>query len=267
MPVGSFSSARHAINVLARVRALWRLKVLITLIVWFTFCVPYFLIGNYAFMPVRVLRLTWLDRAFGFHLGAWVWIYQSEYLLVNFIPWLSTSRNELRRYIRGFALLSLISFAVFLVFPILGPKPPVTDARGMYWLLQQYDVPFNSLPSLHAGMVVFTLGFGNRILRGHLSRAASLLFASWGALILIATVVTKEHYVIDTVAGGLLGFAIHRWTWNRTCGFEKDSSQDRADVPGGIEVMVGAADGVNLPRQIEQVAEQNSSTVVRAQDS
>ena len=36
----------------------------------------------------------------------------------------------------------------------------------MYWLLQQYDAPYNSLPSLHAGLLVYTLAFGRRVV-GH----------------------------------------------------------------------------------------------------
>ena len=43
----------------------------------------------------------------------------------------------------------------------------------MYWLLMQYDVTLNSLPSLHAGMVVYTVAFGRRILGNVLSHGSS----------------------------------------------------------------------------------------------
>ena len=255
MPAGSFSS---------RLCACWRLKAALAAIVCFTFCVPYFLIGNFPLLPVRELPLTRLDRAIGFHPYAWVWIYQSEYLIVNAIPWLARRRDELIRYVRGFAVLSLVSFIVFLLFPIRAPKPAVNNPTGMYWLLQLYDVPTNSLPSLHAGMVVFTLAFGNRIVGSDVGRWVKLLFILWGGLILYGTLATKEHYVVDIVTGVLLALIVDRWTWSR--GLAEDAEQQRADVPAArVEVMIGAADGKDLARQVEQVGQQNAAAVVRAE--
>ena len=64
----------------------------------------------------------------GFHPYAWVWIYQSEYLIINVIPWFAKREDLLA--VRGFALLSLISFCVFLLFPIrqktAGQQPECT---------------------------------------------------------------------------------------------------------------------------------------------
>ena len=237
-------------------------------IVCFTFCVPYFLIGNFPLLPVRELRLTWLDRAIGFHLGGWVWIYQSEYLIVNGIPWLARERDELLKYVRGFALLAIASFGVFLLFPVRAPKPAVENASGMYWLLQQYDVPYNSLPSLHAGMVVFTLAFGNRIVGREVGTGVRIFMAAWGGLILYATLATKEHYAIDIVSGVALALIIDWWVWrrSRSRGLLKDAPQERADVPcARVEVMVGATNGVDLAGQGEQIGQQNPTAVVRTE--
>jgi hypothetical protein len=255
MPGGSFSS---------RIFACWRLKVALTAIVGFTFCVPYFLIGNFPLLPVRELSLTALDRAIGFHPYPWVWIYQSEYIIVNAIPWLARRRGELIRYVRGFAMLSLISFLVFLLFPIRAPKPAVENATGMYWLLQQYDVPYNSLPSLHAGLVVYTLAFGNRIVGRDVGRGVKLLFVVWAALILFATLATKEHYLVDIVTGVALALLVDRWAGRS---FLQDAAQQRADVPLRGEVMIGVAHGVDLARQVDDVAEQDAAAVVRTQRS
>ena len=255
MPAGSFSS---------RLRACWRLKAALAATVCFTFCVPYFLIGNFPVLPVHELPLTRLDRAIGFHPHGWVWVYQSEYILVNAIPWLARRREELVRYVRGFAAISLVSFVVFLLFPIRGPKPPVENPTGMYWLLLLYDVPTNSLPSLHAGLVVFTLAFANRIIGRDVGRDVKALFALWGGLILYATLATKEHYAVDIVAGVALALAVNRWTWARS--LAQDAQEQRADVPAArVEVVVGPADGVNLAREVEQVRQQDAAAVVRAE--
>ena len=249
-----------------RVRAHGRLKAALAAIIAFTFCVPYFLIGTYPLMPVRELPLTWLDRAVGSHPYEWVWIYQSEYLLVNGIPWLATRREQLARYTRGFALLSIVSFTVFILVPIRAPKPAIENPVGMYWLLQLYDVPYNCLPSLHAGMLVYTLAFGGRVAGDLAPRSLKLLVLAWATLILYSTVATKEHYVVDIGAGVALGLFAHAWTWRGTRGVEEDAAQERPDVPRRrAEVMVAAADGVEVAGQVDGIAQQNAAPVVRPQ--
>jgi hypothetical protein len=255
-----------AARVPARVAAHWRFKAMLAAVVAFTFCVPYFLIGNYPLLPVRKLPLTWLDRAIGSHPQEWVWVYQSEYLLVNALPWLAERRGQLVRYVRGFSVLSLIAFAVFILVPIRAPEPDVANPSGMYWLLKQYDVPLNCLPSLHAALIVYTLAFGNRVAGRAAPRSLKLFVAAWAALILYSTVATKEHYVVDVVAGVLLALA---WVWRRGSrggGVEEDPAQQREDVPRRrAEVMVGAADGVNVAGQAGHVAQQDAAAVVGAE--
>jgi membrane-associated phospholipid phosphatase len=274
MPAGSSNSPAGVASVLALVRrrvpACWRLKALLAVTVAFTFCVPYFLVGNFPVMAVRTLPLTRIDQAIGFHPYQWVWIYQSEYLLVNAIPWLATRRDELLRYTRGFALLALSSFVVFFLFPIASPRPVVTNPTGMYWLLLSYDVPYNALPSLHAGMVVYTLAFGNRVVGHEISRPIKWFFVVWTMLILYATLATKEHYLVDIVAGTLLGLVVDRWAWRRFCpsaggGVDEDAAEQGADVPRGGEVVVGAANGEHIAGQVEQIAQQDAAAVVGAE--
>src|SRR6266480_3376863 len=109
MPVASSSSdlacrvswQGFVSTLLVRIRAQWRFKALLAVAVSMMFCVPYFLIGHHPLMTVHTLPLSWLDRAIGFHPQEWVWIYQSVYLPINVIPWLSEQREHLRRYVTG----------------------------------------------------------------------------------------------------------------------------------------------------------------------
>jgi len=196
-----------------RIRAHWRFKALLALIVSAMFCVPYFLIGHRPLMSVHTLPLSWLDRAIGFHPQEWVWIYQSVYLPINVIPWLSERREHLRRYVIGFAVLSLISFTIFILYPIRGPKPQVTNPTGMHWLLLQYDAPLNSLPSLHAGLLIYTLAYGKRIMGDSIPAGLTSLCILWAGLILYGTLATKEHYAIDIVTGAVLALFVHWMSW------------------------------------------------------
>ena len=282
MPGGSSSSSRRAGagagasaptwraflgRLPARVVAHWELKAALACAIGVPFTAAYLLIGHFPLVPVRHLPLTWLDRAIGFHPYAWVWIYQSVYVPINVIPWLAERRDDLRRYVRGFVMISLVSFAVFLAWPIHAPKPVVENPRGMYWLLLQYDAPYNSLPSLHAGLLAYTLAFGRRVAGNEAPRTLKLICLAWAALILYGTLATKEHYAIDIVAGVALGLVGDWWAWRdaRRGGLAQQAQQQGAHVPRRAEVVVGAGDGVELARQVDHVAQQDPAAIVRAQ--
>lgn len=215
-----------------RVTAHWRLKAFLSVTLGLLFCVPYFLIGNFPLLPVHHLPLTWLDRAIGFYPYRWVLVYQSVYVPVNAIPWLATERASLLRYARGFVLLSLISFAVFILFPIRAPRPVVAHPTGMYGLLLRYDVSLNSLPSLHAGLLIYTLAFGRRVNADGNSRAVRWLIGAWAGLILYGTLATKEHYAADIITGAVLALCVHAWVWRRIAPFRNDPAKDPPQPPG-----------------------------------
>ena len=236
MPGGSSSSCPASAVTLRqwiarlpmRAACCWKLKLLLTLILSVFFCVPYFLIGNFPLFPVHDLPLSWIDRAIGFHPTGWVWIYQSIYILTNIIPWLARSRDDLLRYLRGFVILCSISFVIFFFAPIRAPKPHIAAPSGMYWVLQLYDVPINSLPSLHAGWLVYSLCFGRRIFENDLPKGVAALCLIWSGLILYGTLATKEHYLIDLVAGAVLAIAVHTLVWRNTKRVTAGRARERA---------------------------------------
>lgn len=204
-----------ASSLLGNATAEWRFKLVLGLSLAVPFCVLYFLIGHHPVMRVHHLPLTWVDEVIGFHPYAWVWIYQSVYLPVNLIPILANRREDLWRFALGFAVISLFSFLVFVLIPIRGPQPIVSDSTGMYWLLRQYDISLNSLPSLHASLLVYCLCFGARIFHRQLPRGLWMFFATWGCLILYSTLAVKEHYAVDIASGVVLALGVHFWIWRR----------------------------------------------------
>jgi membrane-associated phospholipid phosphatase len=201
------------------VTAEWRLKAALSVALTLFFCVPYFTLQRLPVLPARQLTPGWIDEAVGF-IPAWVWVYQSVYLLMSVVPWLAASAGDLRRYARGFMLQSSIGFAFFLLVPIEGPRPAVVPSDVMFRLLLSYDGTLNSFPSLHVGLSAYTVLFAARISRGRLPPAARLralvLLSVWAAAIAFAALATKQHYAIDLPAGAILAWFCHRWTWRRT---------------------------------------------------
>jgi membrane-associated phospholipid phosphatase len=215
-------------TLLTRPRLLLREKVAVLLGLAVGICVPYFTLQRLDVFPLRALPVTAVDLWIPFQ-PAWIWAYLSIALLVPIAPLLATRREQLMRYAKGLALLCLPCFAAFLVFPVEGPRPEVAGADALYELLVSWDRASNSLPSLHAGLVVYSLLFALRVLRDDGSvrglSAHAVSGWTWGALILYSTLATKQHWAIDLPAGVLLACAAHALAW-----------RDAQRVPGRDEV-------------------------------
>jgi len=165
---------------------------------------------------VRTLPLTSVDLAIAFDPG-WVWAYQSGYLLIIAVPWLLKTTADVSRYVRGFVLISCIGFVCFLLLPIEGPRPDVLPSTGMFAWLATYDRPTNELPSLHVGLLTYTMlvaAWVSRARMPSLRRACVLsMAAAWAVCVAYAALATKQHYALDVPAGALVGWIGYRWSW------------------------------------------------------
>jgi membrane-associated phospholipid phosphatase len=200
--------------VAACLTAEWRFKAGLTIVLTLFFCVPYFTVQRLTLFPVRTLALSSIDESVAFD-PAWVWAYQSVYILITLVPWLLTSRAQLERYARGFMALSVFSFACFLLFPVAGPRPDVVPADGMFSWLVWYDRPTNAIPSLHVGLAAYTLFVAARASHDRLNASIRWRLLAigviWVAAIAYAALATKQHYAVDLPAGLLAAWLAHWW--------------------------------------------------------
>jgi membrane-associated phospholipid phosphatase len=117
----------------------------------------------------------------------------------------------------GAAIMFGVATLIFFAWPVRYPRPPLPDVPpAVYRLLTAIDQPVNSIPSLHAGLIAYTLFFAARAFgefRAGLRRTLLTLGALWGAVILYATLATKQHYLIDLPPGILLAWLAHRLAW------------------------------------------------------
>lgn len=189
-----------------RIRAQWRLKLLLSLVLTNGFTAAYFLLQRHPLFPVTVLGPGALERRIPFLPGA-VYLYESLWLILPVAPWLMTTRAELRRYSACFLFISLVAFAVFFFFPTSFTRP--RDPQGInavYAALIRLDRDLNALPSLHVALAVFSGACCQELFRagGAGPRLRGLLWV-WVAAIAASTLLTRQHGLLDALAGGLLG--------------------------------------------------------------
>jgi membrane-associated phospholipid phosphatase len=209
-------SARKTSVLARRLRSCMKWKLLLYLVLTIVFCIPYFTIQRAAWLQPHIFSLGYIDQAIGFHPGA-IYLYQSVYLLLPVFPFLAETRHELALFAKGFLLLCLVCFAVFLVFPVLGPRPQHAIGNRMMELLYSYDKNLNTFPSLHAGLAVYSAFFGFSLSR-NCQELRWLVMAGtiWAVAILISTVATRQHYFVDIPPAIALAWIAHRWVWSRS---------------------------------------------------
>ncbi len=190
-------------------KAEWRLKLALLLVANAVFWSAYQTLGRHAFFPLHEVPQTWLDRAVPFQPVAWSWVYLSQYIFTLALPLLLTSREALRRYVVSLAVMSAGAFSAFLFFPTPGPRPAeVGGDLAMRWIATA-DGYLNALPSLHAAFIVCMAALACRMF-GARSLAVAVV---WGGAILFSTLATKQHYALDLLAGGVLGWLADAVAW------------------------------------------------------
>jgi len=220
----------------ARLQAHWRAKLLLTITLNVIFWAGYSVLGHWPLFPVRVPLTTWLDRAIPYQPEPWAWVYLSQFLLVSLLPWMLDTAKGLRRYVGGVAFLCGVSFTLFLLFPVASPRPPMGATTGaMHWILA-YDGAFNAFPSLHAGFLAYLTALGWRLFCHRLPPAFMAAAMLWAALILYATIATRQHYAVDLVAGAIIGYVADRLAWRSSSGVSAAPAMARSR---GVESQSG----------------------------
>ena len=190
-----------------RLRAEWRLKLGLYVVLSVAFCAAYYLVGNYPLRTPTVLPMTAVDRAVGFD-PRWVWVYESVFMLIPLGAMLATRRTELLTYARAFVVLSVFGVAFFVVFPTQCPRP-AGYVGGAYAVMAAIDPATYAFPSMHVALALQSVLFGGTVLRGARGVAWRVCAGVWLLLIAYATLATKQHYAVDLLAGAAAAGAVH----------------------------------------------------------
>ncbi|MEM7336222.1 MAG: phosphatase PAP2 family protein [Chloroflexota bacterium] len=143
------------------------------------------------------------DEAIPF-IPAFAYFYFSSYALsVLAYVWLFNDADFSKTMI-GYLILVLVAFGCYIFFPCKVERREdlaVTSlSTQMIVRFQQLSKPYNSFPSMHCGFSLFS-ALAIIQFSGH---PFAPLLLIWFVLIMLSTLFTKQHHLIDVVAGVLL---------------------------------------------------------------
>jgi membrane-associated phospholipid phosphatase len=195
-------------QVISRIALLWPLKAVGTMTFMALFFWGYFAVLQYPLRPAVTMPEIFIDRwipftplAYPFYVSLWVY--------VSLAPALLGSLRSLLGFGAWIAALCLFCLGLFWFWPTAVPLADI-DWRQypQMALIKGMDAGGNACPSLHVGSAVFAACWLARVLR-NIAAPALLIWVNWACCLLIiwSTVATRQHVVLDVLAGGVVGLA------------------------------------------------------------
>ena len=129
--------------------------------------------------------------------------------MFSFLPVFVVRGVELRRRtVMAYVTIVVTAYLGFLLYPTLAPRPAAVDGDDILaWSLRAVyavDPPYNCFPSLHVAYSFLAALASYRVHRG-----VGFAALAWATVIGISTLYTKQHYIVDVIAGVVLASAAH----------------------------------------------------------
>lgn len=166
----------------------------------------YFWCQRNVFFEPREWRTT-LDERIPY-VPAWVWIYSFLYypaiLYVNVVV---ESAQQFTRVAASYLVLLALQVLFFTLLPVRTPSHwrsvngGRTPSERFLALVQRFDGPTNSFPSMHTSVAMLTAL--------HLQPQVGAVAFAFPLLIGVSCLLTKQHYVVDVPAGAALGLVAY----------------------------------------------------------
>jgi len=185
---------------------LWPLKAVGTMVFMGLFFWGYFAVLQYPLRPPVTMPEVFVDHwipftplAYPFYVSLWVY--------VSLPPAVLGSLRSLLSFGLWIAALCLSCLALFWLWPTAVPLADIDwQQYPQMAVIKGIDAGGNACPSLHVGSAVFAACWLARVLR-NVGAPALLGWVNWACCLLIvwSTVATRQHVVLDVVAGVVVG--------------------------------------------------------------
>jgi hypothetical protein len=136
-------------------------------------------------------------------------VYFSTYLFVVQPFFILAQARQFYWMVASFASISLMASLIHAILPSKIERVEQVELGGvsgwMLGLFQKTCRPYGNFPSMHVGLSVPVVG-ANFMVGGPLVGSITLI---WAVLIALSTLYTKQHYLLDVLAGALGGALIY----------------------------------------------------------
>jgi membrane-associated phospholipid phosphatase len=167
----------------------------------------YWAVGGFAGGRTMTLLSTALEDRVPFLPAATV-IYLTVYWFAILPIFVLPDRLSRARVAAAYAATLAPCLLAFAVFPVTLDRPAVDPNDGIFaWalsLVHRADPPHNCLPSSHCAMAMM-----GGLLLSEVDRRLGALGVLYACIIGVTTVLIKQHYVVDVLAG----FAVAATAW------------------------------------------------------
>jgi membrane-associated phospholipid phosphatase len=153
------------------------------------------------------LLTTSIDRSIPFTPG-WIYIYALIYVMALSPLTVVKDRAYFRRIALMYTAVIMTGNIIFLMFPVMMIRMviPVRDFLSWGLALNNYlDPPYNCFPSMHVGNA-FSASFALY----HLYPPLGVINIVLSILICLSTLMVKQHYLLDVIAGMLISYFYYR---------------------------------------------------------
>jgi membrane-associated phospholipid phosphatase len=130
-------------------------------------------------------------------------VYLSLFPMLWLAPFIFNSPARLRAFAHTLGIVIAVSGISFLLLPIeaINIHMPERALPVVFRFADWINLTYNDFPSLHVSMTVVCAIFYSR----SSPMPIGILFWLWATMIALATLLTRQHYIADVLAGGLLG--------------------------------------------------------------
>lgn len=149
-----------------------------------------------------------LDRALPL-MPSWALVYGTLYLFLILLPIFVVRQDEqIRRTVFAYLLIWITAYVFFVVYPTAAPRPAKVIGEGFaVWglrALYSSDPPYNCFPSLHVAH-----SFVSALACYRVHRSLGIVATICATLVALSTLFTKQHYILDVIAGVFLAFVAY----------------------------------------------------------
>ena len=142
----------------------------------------------------------WLDRILPLQ-PAWALVYGPLYLFLIVLPvFVVREQDHIRRTFLAYLAVWITAYVCFWIYPTIAPRPDQVIGKGFAsWGLQflyDADPPYNCFPSLHVAH-----SFVSALTCYAVHRRVGIFATVAAAIVALSTLFTKQHYVLDVIAG------------------------------------------------------------------